>query len=172
MLALNERQQKFVNLILSQGLMNYTRAYMEAYGASYDVANANGTRLAHSPAVLDAMHEEASKRLKAGAALAVTVLTEIANDPTHKDRLRAATAIADRVGFHAKTEHEVTVKRPTDAGEVIQQIIDVGKQLGWSDDQIKNAIGHNAAVPMQLLAPVDAEFEVVSSTEGLEDLLG
>lgn len=173
MLALKESQRAFVNALLQQSEQNYTRAYMSAYpDASYDTANVNGIRLAHNSKILDALHEEAGNRLRSAALLGASVIRQIANDPTHKDQLKAATTLLNRIGLHERTEHKVTVERPTDDVEIIQRIVDLGKSMDWTDAEIRAAIGHNTELPIGLLAaPIDAEFEEVGSTVGLDDIL-
>lgn len=179
MSALTPLQQSFIEALLQQnGQMNYTKAYLVANpDVSRDVAQAASSRLMSQDHILLALHEEADKRLRAGALLGVSVMMEIAADPTHKDRLRAAGMIADRVGFHAKTEHKVTVEKPTDDIEIVQRIVDLGKSLGLSDEAIKGMIGNNVAVPIGLLAApgdsnvVDAEYEEVGTSDGLEGVL-
>ncbi len=180
MLALNESQRAFVLELLDQADTNYTRAYMIAFpDASRLTAKANGHKLAHDPRVLEALHEEAGNRLRASAVMGASVLRQIANDPTHKDQLKAATTLLNRIGLHERTEHKVTVERPTDDVEIIQRIVDLGKSLGLSDETIKGMIGNNVAAPAGLLAApsaenaavIDAEFAEIGTTEGLEGVL-
>ncbi len=52
------------------------------------------------PKIQEAIREEGSRRLGRHAILAVSVLAEIAANPEHKDRLRAAIELLNRAGLH------------------------------------------------------------------------
>lgn len=164
MLALNEKQRAFVHALLATGGRSYTEAAIAAgYAAdgNKNVAAVTGSRLAHDPRVLEAIHEEAVARLHAGAALATSELVKIAGDSTHPKQVNAITALLDRVGIPARTEHKVTVESE-DAKSVMAEIRQLAGQLGVDPAKL---IGHNAAL--------DAEFTevpTVGSIEGLEDL--
>lgn len=169
MRALEPRRRAFVVAMIEAPHLSYTQAALRAgYSGTPGSLGVQAHRLAHSEKVLAAYHEEANKRLRAGAILGASVLVQIARDNTHKDQLKAAMTLLNRVGLHEKTEHKHVVERPTDDIEVKRQIVALAKELGV-DPRV--FLGKNAELPA-LAAPVDAEFEVIeSSTEGLEDVL-
>ena len=115
-----------------------------------------GHRLMHDERVIAAINEEASKRLRGSGLLGISVMMDIASNSAHKDQLKAATALADRTGFHALSEHKVTVddKRPKTKQEMIAAIVALGREQGLSDDEIKKWTGGEI---------VDAEFEEVDT---------
>lgn len=170
MSALTPRQRIFVRCMLDTPTLDATAAARRAgyqIGSS-DAVRVQAFRLMHSERVIAAYHEEASKRLRSGAVLGASVLMKIAQDPMHKDQLKAAMTLLNRIGLHEKTEHKHVVERPTDDIEVKRQIVALAKELGV-DPRV--FLGKNAELPA-LAAPIDAEFEVIeSSTEGLEDVI-
>lgn len=131
-----------------------------------------GYRMSHSERVIAAVHEEGSKRLRMGGAIGVKVMMDIAQNPMHKDQLKAATALADRTGFHATSEHKVVVddKRPQTRNEMIEKIRQLGKEAGWTQEMIAAATGDNEPMQPLLPAPIDVEFEEVIDYATQEDL--
>jgi phage terminase small subunit len=166
MRKLNERQRAFVFAMLQFGTKNNTRAAIAAgYKENPNDSNAicvTAYWLAHHPGVQEAIMEEAEKRLKAGAIMAVNHLLEIADDTSadKKDRLKAVEMILNRSGLHAKTEHKVAVTH-TDAtsDEMIKRIELLAGNLGLD---AKKLLGNC----------VDAEYVEVPPEDDLSDLLG
>lgn len=130
MKALTPKQQSFVLNLLINGDNNITRA---ARGAGY-VDHGNGSiqvtafRLAHDEKVLAAIHEQADRRIKSNALMAAAVIEEIAMDPGHKDRLKAADRLLGGSGLQVATKHEVHVTITDE--QKIQDIIALCKQGG------------------------------------------
>lgn len=169
MQALTPERRLFVLTVLDAPTISYSAAYARCFpGAqSPGAIRVSAWRVAHDPRVLAAFQEEASKRLQAGAILGASVLIEIAQDPLHKDRLKAASTLLNRIGLHEKTEHKTTVEHTLNSEQMIAEITTLAKTLGLDPAKL---IGQNS--PHALAAPtIDAEFEEVGSTEGLEDLL-
>jgi phage terminase small subunit len=111
-------------------------------------------RLMRNPRVLEAIREEAGKRLQASALLGAMVLEEIALDPLHKDRLKAATELLNRGGMQLVEKHEHIVKDERNAAELVQFI--------------KSMAQKNNLDPRKLLGqaePVEAEFTEVPCTD-------
>jgi hypothetical protein len=164
MRALNERQRLFVC-----ALAYFGGDQCEAYrAAGYQVTNDNSaqaasSRLANNMMVVEAIKEEALRRLDSASLLAVSTLVELASAKTsdNKIRLQASNSLLDRIGgFAGKTEHKITIKDDRTTKELI--------------DFIKHTAIANGLDPAKLLgAPViDVEFSEVSmSSDGLEDLL-
>lgn len=163
-----DKMRRFVLALMIQGDDNHSRAAAAAgYEGNPDIWKVAGYRLMRDERILKALHEETTRRLHAGRTLGVSALLKIAGNEQHKNHYQAVIALLDRVGFHASSEHKVTVDdhRKTDA-EIRERIQLVASELGI-DPQV--LLGRQA-VPA-LPAPIDAEFEVVGSTEGLEDVL-
>lgn len=126
MRALNERQRMFVC-----ALSVYGGEQAEAYrAAGYAVTNDNSagaaaSRLANSAMVVEAIKEEALRRLDSSSTLAVSTLVELASykNPDSKVRIKAANSLLDRIsGFAGKTEHKIIVKDDRTTAELIQFI--------------------------------------------------
>jgi hypothetical protein len=108
--------------------------------------------LAHHPAVQAAILEEAQKLIRSDGPMALHVLRTIAQDPAvaARDRVKAATELLNRGGFHAITQHNVNIVHRTEA-EKDAEIRSLAAELGL-----------DAAATAKLLGkPVvtDAQFE-------------
>jgi hypothetical protein len=64
------------------------------------------SRLAHDERVLEAIHEEDQKRIRASAPRAISALSRLIEDPDHKDHARGIGMVLDRV-HPAETVHNV-----------------------------------------------------------------
>ena len=143
-------------------------------------------RLLHDDKVLAAIKEVADKQLRASIIIGTDALIEIASDPSHKDRLKAATELVNRGGLIAATAHNINVNVTDNRTpeEMLTRINVLAKGLGIDPDALLGSASGRAALP----APqeiIDAEYEEVEpvsvdsdedpsegdGTEGLEDLL-
>lgn len=167
--ACTEMERKFVAAYVEHP--NYTAAQLAkvagSAGATPKALQVTGWRIMHGERFLAAVNEEASKRLRLGGLIGVAVMLEIANNPAHKDRLKAAGMLADRTGFHALSEQKITVddKRPQSKRELIEAIAAIGKEMGLDDTAI-----------LKLTGPpdpniVDAEFTPVLSEDEVATLV-
>lgn len=165
MLALNERQRRFVcALAVTGGAQReaYLWAGYEAKGiASQDAC---ASQLAARGDVQAAIKEEALRRLDSYALMAVSTLGEICSPMSTaktRDRLAAAGMLLDRIGgFAGKTEHQIVIRDERTTNQIM--------------DSIRQLAAANGIDASKLLAPpiVDAEFvEVNPGADGLEDLL-
>lgn len=169
MMALTAKERLFVIALVESG-MNQSKAYIAAgYSASsVQVITAESSRIAHRPKVITAMREEAERRLKGGALLAAVAIMEIASDPMHKDRFKAASRLLDQNGLVVTTKHEVHVIDHRTTQQLIARATDLAGRLGMDPAKL---LGTYAAAQLPAPVVVDAEYEEVGSTEGLEDLL-
>lgn len=167
MRAITEMQRRFVIAILEQGTANFTdAARIAGYKGDRHQLSVVGHHTAHNPKVQEAMHEEAKRRLHAGVIPAIATLVEVATDKFHKDRVKAAAMILNRVGLHEMTEHKVTVENVSDSA-MIERIHQLAGRLGVD---AKKLLGSAA----KKVTAVDAEFEEAESADGstgLEDVL-
>lgn len=180
--ALNLRQKQFVLALLATGGKNQSEA---ARIAGYAHANVVGSRLANQanvqaalaeeavriqmvvegddardPAVIAAIGEEAANRIRSAAILGASALFEIAADPLHKDRLKAAEALLDRADV-LRVEHnqKITVEHvSTSTNEKIARIVDLAKKQGIDPQRLLGDYG----------VVIDADFKVVEP--GADDL--
>jgi hypothetical protein len=135
MQAINEQQREFVLALMRQGLtLDYTAAARSAgYCAENpETANRAAYRLAHDEKVLAAIHEEAYRRLQAGTLAAVELLTGFIGDAEVDSavRLKAATALMDRAGLHAKSEHLVAVSHTDDRQSKLLRLAELARAAG------------------------------------------
>lgn len=114
MRALNERQRMFVCALAYWG-GDQQEAYRAAGYATTTEAStqAASSRLANNAMIVEAIKEEALRRLDSASMLAVSTLVELASPKTsdNKVRLQASNSLLDRIGgFAGKTEHKIVVK--------------------------------------------------------------
>lgn len=174
----NDRWRRFVLAMFELGDLGYYKAAIEAgVTGTPGAVKVTAYRMAHDPRVQEAFHEEASRRLGAGKIVATHNLLKIASNPMHKDQLRAITAILDRTGLHATTEHKVQVNNKSETDEaMIARIKELADKMGL--DQTK-LLGHNppAIAPpkpeeaRKAEAVVEGEFTEVEPEVKLEDLI-
>jgi hypothetical protein len=154
MSALNARQRAFVMAMIEfPGITQAKAAEMAGYVNSPVGLRVHGHYCAHSPAVQEAMREEAGKRLNSASLMAANVLLQLLTDDevAAKDRIKAAGMLLDRSGFGAAQTINVnkTVTDRSGAG-MLDRIRALASGLGL--DPVK-LLGGNAVV--------DAEFSEV-----------
>jgi hypothetical protein len=156
MSALTEQQRAYVLAMLSDPLGNPTKwARAAGYSDKSEAAKVSAFRLVHSERVQEAAQEESLRHMHTiGPALAVGVMFRIARTNGHKDQLRAAEAIANRVGLHELSEHKVTVERTDRTGAaMVERIRALAEVLGVSADAL---LGVNAVpAPMKVIEHVE-----------------
>lgn len=159
-LALNDRQQKFVIAMCETGGKDHTLcAEMAGYSGNKDTLYVTAHRLAHDEKVLRALREEADRRVRSGAILGASVLIEIANDPTHKDRFRAADRLLERAGLLVVQTNKNVIEHTVNEEDLKARIARAARELGLDP---KVFLGASAAA---LPAPIDAEFTVVEEDD-------
>jgi hypothetical protein len=104
---------------------NVQAAKMAGFGTSTTSANgwsAIGYRLAHDEKILMAIHEEDQRRIRSSAPRAIRALSNLVEDPDHKDHGRALAMVLDRV-HPAETRHTVAVHHHVDHdAEAVNQL--------------------------------------------------
>lgn len=174
MLALTERQRKFVTILVEGGMNNHGRAAMEAgYPGGSDqyhsMARATGWRLTHSPRVQAAIKEELSRRMNVAAVIGQRIMEEIAEDPTKSAnvRLKAAEGLLKFGGMTPVKETKQTKNINVTVEDRTKKAISLMERLGFTPDQQRAALTSVGA------KVTDVEFseEPISSSEGLEDIL-
>lgn len=205
MTLLRPRQRRFVEALFEQrpGYGAYSGAARVAgYGNKEGTSTAESIgaiaqRLLSDDKVIAAIAEVAKKRIRADAPAAVRAVADIVNDPTHKDRLRAATTILERID-PVETKHSVAVTHEIvdhtrDAVDMLRRLLEIGatremlvKEFGFTGLSryekllaIEDAKKVGAVIDGDF-AVIDVETEVSRdpnnddddelSFEGLEDL--
>lgn len=168
MAKLNERQREFVVALMSQPVVNYTAAAEKAgYQGERESLRKTAHRLAHDPRVLEAIREESGKRLNAAVGMASERLLMIAQDPTHKDQLKAVTAVLNRGGLHEKVEHTHKVEVGEDAKALIHRISVLAGAIGMDPVKVLGRVGVSLPKP----APediVEAEYTLLEAPRPAE----
>lgn len=159
MRALNERQRLFVMAMIEvPGCTNADAARRAGYSDVAEGAKVRGFYLAHSPAVQDAIREEASKRLSAASLTAAGVLMKLLTDDEiePKDRIKAAGMLLDRSGFGASQTINVnkTVTRKMDVSAAAQKIAEFRQRF---PEQFAKLLGGEPAAPV-----IEGEFSEVA----------
>lgn len=173
----SEQERRFVYALVITGGRPQDAARAAGYGGKSELREqresairASASQLMRRERVLEAINEEAKKRLRAGALLAASVLTELldpASGLSAKDRKSAAVEMLDRAGLVVQQKVEITTKNETEA-QVVREIEALAKGLGLDPSRL---LGHATTSE-----PVDAEFEVVQTSPfkpppELEDIL-
>lgn len=152
--SLTDQQKRFVTAMVVVGVKKDFGAEAARLAGYEKYHKQEAYRLMRNPRVLEAIREEAGKRLQASALLGAMVLEEIALDPLHKDRLKAATELLNRGGMQLIEKHEHIVKDERSAAELVQYIKSMAQKHGLD--------------PRKLLGqsePVDAQFTEVPYTD-------
>jgi hypothetical protein len=179
MRALSPNLQIFVHALVETGGNKPEAARLAGCQCSTTESFRNrAIEMLRNQKVQDAVLEEGKRVIGSLAIQAAEVLGQfvdgtIACPPG--TRLRALEMAMNRIGMHAKSEHEVTVKHEGTDKETIEQIIVLAKAMQLDPRQL---LGRHGIV-------LDAEFTVVeekpkraiaapayTGREGLEDLLG
>jgi phage terminase small subunit len=169
MQALTPPQQRFViAMVQTGGRCNARAAAMAGYGGTEEARWNAGYRLAHNAKVIAAIREEAERTLRSAPILATAVLFDIANDPAHKDRFKAAVELFNRAGMIVQTEHKVIVEddRRT-RHEIEEAIILLAKRNGLDPTKLLGSPAKAAVTP----DVVDADYEEVDEDD-ISDLMG
>ena len=128
MKALSDRHKAFVLALytIRPGYgANVKAAKLAGFGTSKSTPKSwsvIAATLAHNEKVLAALHEEDQKRIRASAPRAIRALTNLIEDPEHKDHARGIGMVLDRV-HPAETRHTVDVVHHVDHdAEAIAQL--------------------------------------------------
>lgn len=167
MRACTEGQRRFVVALLDTGGQNHTKAAeLAGYGGTDGSRRVAAYHLARHPNVIAAVREEADRRLRGGAILGASVMIEIASDPMHKDRFKAADRLLGSAGLNLETVSRHIIEDHRSDNELLLAIAAIAKKNGLDPSKL---LGR----PLETEV-VDAEFSEVTKQEnfdGLEDIL-
>lgn len=150
MALLEPMQRKFVLLMLSTTPSEGQEGRC-ALAAGY-AHTQSGYNLMRNAKVIDALHEESAKKVLAAAQIGVMVMVEVALDPLHKDRYKAAKDLAAMSGFSPISKQEIKVEHgQTDDKAKIARIVENAQRLGLDPAVLLGRAG----------IVVDAEFTVI-----------
>lgn len=143
MSALSPQRRAFVTAIVTTGCSATDAAAAAGYSATTRAGlNSTGYALSHDPRIQAAILEESQKLIRTSGPMAINVLVKIAKDPTaaNRDRIKAATEILDRGGFHAVSQHNVTVTHQTEA-EKDRELLALAQELGLDEKAQQKLLG-------------------------------
>lgn len=175
MLALNPAQRAFVAAKVLYGLSNTDAAEKAGYSSrSPHALEVVGSRLAHEDRIQSAILEEGQKLMRSEGPKSVHTLVAIRDDKTAapKDRLKAATELLDRSGFHAVTEHNVSVEHRLSDDEKDARMLALCAELGIDPTQAAKVLIAPAdakSVAARYENVLDAEFEEIEPARELTD---
>lgn len=155
MLALTERQRRFVLELVADPLLSRAEAARRAgYSDHLERAKVTGHHLIHDQRVIDAMHEQAGKRLWAISMKAALRVDQMLDSADEKVALKAAVAVLDRTGFPAQQNINVhQTVRDEGSGAILKRIEALADRLGVP---VAGLLTAKPAEPV-----VDAEFSEV-----------
>ncbi len=131
MLDLTEPQRQFVLHYLANGGINSAEAARRAgYGNNPDSQAVAASKMLRQPRILAALREVADQRLRSGAVLAASALVEIAGDPLHKERFKAANELLNRAGLVVEGISRVIVEDHRTVEELERRIVSMAERLG------------------------------------------
>lgn len=161
MAALTDKQRGFVLAMIEVPGCSHAQAARRAgYSDVKEGAKVRGHYLAHSPAVQEAIREEAGKRLNASSLAAAGVLMTLLTDDSilPKDRIKAAGMLLDRSGFGAAQTINVhkTVTRKMDVSAAAAKIAEFRQRFPEHFARMIGGAGQGAPV-------IDGEFSEVPS---------
>lgn len=126
MRALTERQRQFV-VVRAQNphLAHWKMAELAGYAGGENICKVVASTLFERKDIVEALYEHAGQRMRANAMLAAQVLIEIASDKEAGNgmRLKAATALLDRVGLGVQTQQSIQVEHTDRTGAALMDRI-------------------------------------------------
>jgi hypothetical protein len=161
MLALSPAMRAFVVGKVLYGQTNTDAARGAGYSArSPHALGVVGSRLAHDQRIQAAILEEGQKLMRTEGPKSVLTLVEIRDDKraAAKDRLKAATELLDRSGFHAINEQHISVEHSLTDKQKDDRILALAAEIGISQEDANKLL----IAPPRANEPIDAEFEVVA----------
>lgn len=189
MRALNERQRLFVVATFEQGKRDATACARAAgYQGDPNTMRVTAHRLSHDPRIIAAMKEEGQRRMDMLGSIAIEKLGAILETSIdEKTQLKAIDMALNRTGFHATSEHINRNETIMSDIEKIERITALAKTLGvepakllgrFAPKEVTDDGNDTSGIAGVAVAGsggtdtvIDADFEEVGSTEGLEDLL-
>jgi phage terminase small subunit len=155
MLALTEKQRRFVLELVADPLMSRAAAArLAGYSDSSEAAKVKAHYLMHDQRIIDALHEQAGKRLWAISMKAAHRVEQMLDSEDDKVVLKAAVAVVDRTGFGAQQNININqTVRDESSKAILTRIEALADRLGVP---VAGLLGAKAA-PV-----VEGEFSEVS----------
>jgi hypothetical protein len=116
----------------------------------------------HRPDVQAALKEVGGKIIRASSFMALRNIEKIANDPTHKDTLKANLALVDR-GFPLQREHHVVVEHIDYTKQALQELA-VFRRLGVGRDKLESIYGRDGLWRLEQQLDAVSEPKLIEGT--------
>ena len=167
--SLTPTARSFVLALIEQGGKNLARAArMAGYNGNDNSLNAIGSRLCADPRVQRALADVAMGIASASSITAVNALVKMVEDESgktsDKTKLTAVAKIISIIGLEpdksVNMKHTIAVE--PSSKDQIAEIIRMSREIGVDPRRLLGRAG----------VTIDAEFEQVGTSAGLEDLLG
>jgi phage terminase small subunit len=151
-------------------------ARLAGYGKKSTPLNVNGIvqDLLKKQRVIDLIAEVTKKTIRSAAPHAIAAVQEILADPKHKDRLKAANVVLERID-PTVVRHDINVTHTIDRNAEAVAYLRKLKALGVSRDKLEDELGYSDLPRYERLlaledasrgAPViDADYAVVDVTQ-------
>jgi phage terminase small subunit len=174
MAALTPQRRRFVEALFE---VNPGRGALAAAARRAGYAD-NGhisdvaSRLCQDEKIIAAIAEYGRKRIRSEVPQAVQVVKEIMSDPSHKDRLKAANLVFDRID-PVETKSTVTLETKTDTNTVLVAWLRRELQKGTDEARLVEELGRTGYLRFKKMLeledaskkPIDVEFAEVGETE-------
>lgn len=168
MRLLNPRQRLFVVGKVAYGLTDTEAAKFAGYQLPrlYPNGFKQAYRVAHHPAVQEAILEEGRKLMRAEGAKSIRTLVEIRDDEQvdAKDRMKAAIELLNRSGFHAVSEHHMSVEHHLSEGEMDRRMLSLAAELGLPEAEARKLL----IAPTELKKNAEGIYEPEQNPEPKE----
>ena len=132
MLVLSEKQRRFVLELVADPLMSRAEAArLAGYSDSSEAAKVTAHRLMHDQRIIEAMHEQAGRRLWAISMKAAHRVEQMLDSEDEKIALKAAVAVLDRTGFGAQQNININqTVRDESSKAILRRIEMLADRLG------------------------------------------
>lgn len=163
MLALTERQRRFVLELVADPLMSRAEAArLAGYSDIAEGAKVRAHGLMHDQRIIDALHEQAGKRLWAISMKAAHRVDQMLDSDDDKVVLKAAVAVLDRTGFGAQQNININqTVRDESSKAILGRIEALADRLGVPVAGLLGAKSSSGTEKINMPV-VDAEFSEVS----------
>jgi phage terminase small subunit len=168
MRELNERQRAFVRFLVTEkpGYGALTRAYRKAgYGKNSKPATQakEAHHMSRDERIIAAIAEESRKVIRVGHPEAVAALFNVIRDPSHRDHMRAVSAIIDRCD-PVVTKHLVDVThRHEDPDRAALEELKALRQLGATREKLLELFGSNGLDRLEMLEAAEIAQRAASA---------
>lgn len=165
MLALTEKQKRFVLELVADPLMSRSEAArLAGYSDSSEAAKVTAHRLMHDQRIIDAMHEQAGKRLWAISMKAAYRVDQMLDSEDDKVVLKAAVAVLDRTGFGAQQNININQTVRDESGKAILNRIEaLADRLGVP---VAGLLGARPSAPA-----IEGRFTVIAHETVAHDVI-